>query len=183
MFPSETILCDHLSVMWIRKPIRRLHLRVYPDGSVVVSSPWFCPEDEVRQFVRNNLNWIMRTRQRVQSQPPRTALPNISREQTEELLLFLKDRVEYWRLQMNESPVTWKVRNMRTQWGNCRPQTRRLTFNLQLARVPVHLRDYIIVHELSHLQVPNHSALFYARMALFIPDWKSCRQLLKTYIS
>ena len=172
-----------LHIDWQRKPIKRLHLRVYPDGRVVVSSPWLCSRHEVEQFVEKHLDWIRKTQERLNSptNQPTNSLPAITREQAEELIAYLTERVEHWRGVMGEAPVTWKIRNMKTQWGNCRAATRRITFNLQLARVPNELRDYIIVHELAHLQVQNHSPRFYAHVARFIPDWQQRRKALRQF--
>lgn len=169
-----------IHIEFIRKPIRRMHLHVYPDGRVVVTMPWLMPKRIAQQFVQSQWDWVLTTMDRLQHQPPRV-LPTVSKQQADELIAFLTERVEYWRIRMNEEPVTWKVRNMKTQWGNCRPKMRRLTFNLQLALVDNNLRDYIIVHELSHLQVPNHGPLFKARQSLFLPDWPARRQRLKNH--
>ncbi|MCQ2345531.1 MAG: M48 family metallopeptidase [Paludibacteraceae bacterium] len=106
----------------------------------------------------------------------------VTDEQKRNLIDFLDRRVEYWRVQMGEGEVTWKLRNMKSQWGNCRYRERILTFNLQLALVDDDLKDYIIVHELSHLQIHNHGPLFKARQSEFIPDWPQRRKLLKEYI-
>jgi len=113
---------------------------------------------------------------RVYRRPP---LPEVTNEQKHELLTYLSTEVERWRILMDEAPITWSLRNMRSQWGNCRPQRRKLTFNLQLARVENPLRDYIIVHELSHLKVPNHGPEFKARMTEFMPDWKERKNALR----
>jgi len=113
----------------------------------------------------------------------RPALPEVSPEKKKELIDYLTTAVEQWRITMGEEPITWKLRNMRSQWGNCRPQKRLITFNLQLALVEPRLRDYIIVHELSHLKVPNHGAEFKARETEFMPDWKERRKALKEYLN
>jgi len=175
---------NNLHIDLIRKPIRRLHLRIYPDGKVVVSAPWLMPQRLIQDFVLSKWSWIVTTRERLQQNPPvQRSLPKVSRTQAEELIQYLTENVEKWRLKMGEAPVTWTIRNMRSQWGNCRAQSRRLTFNLQLALVPNCLRDYIIVHELSHLKVQNHGPLFKAREAEFMPDWKERRKQLKEYLN
>jgi len=115
----------------------------------------------------------------VRHRPP---LPEVSKQQREELVDYLTLQVEHWRILMGEEPVTWSIRNMRSQWGNCRPQQRKLTFNLQLALVDKDLIDYIIVHELSHLKVPNHSPEFKAREAQFMPDFRARKKRLNSKI-
>jgi len=171
---------NDIQIDLIRKPIRRLHLRVYPDGSVVATAPWMMPEGEIVEFVKSKWTWVLRARERVRQHPPKP-LPDVSIEQARMLVAYLETHVERWRQIMGEAPVTWKIRNMKTQWGNCRARTRQLTFNLQLALVPDELRDYIIVHELSHLQVQNHGPLFKARESQFMPDWPQRRKALRQY--
>lgn len=165
-----------------RKWIRRMHLRVYPDGRVVVTVPMLMPTWVINDFVNEHSEWIARTQERLRNNPPRP-LPTVTKEQAQELKEWLTERVAYWRQIMNEEPVTWKIRNMKTQWGNCRAASRRLTFNLQLALVDNDLRDYIVVHELSHLQVQNHGPLFKARVARFLPDWEQRRKRLRQAVA
>lgn len=69
------------------------------------------------------------------------------------------------------------VRKMRTRWGSC-SATGRLTLNLKLIQYPKNLIDYIVVHELAHLVVHNHSTGFYQAMARVMPDWERRRDAL-----
>lgn len=188
MHPEKCILIAHnvdiedIHIEVKRKAIRQLHLRVYPDGRVRVSAPWLYPNWMIQSYVEAHLDWIRKSRARLMAQGERPPLPAVSASEQEAFLRWLPERLEYWRVIMGEAPVTWKVRNMKTQWGNCRAQRRLLTFNLQLARIPENLRDYILVHELAHLKVPNHSPSFYAHVARFMPDWAERRKALKSRI-
>ena len=92
---------------------------------------------------------------------------------------YLAAAMAYWRRIMGEANVTWSMRKMRSEWGSWTPRKRKLLFNLELAHVPKGCIDYIVVHELSHLRVPNHSRLFYARVEEFMPDWRERRRELK----
>lgn len=95
--------------------------------------------------------------------------------QREVLHHYLTEKVAYWQHIMREPDVAWSIRKMRSEWGSCTPRKRKLLFNLELARMPKPCIDYIIVHELSHLRVPNHSPLFHARVEQFLPDWRTLR--------
>lgn len=97
------------------------------------------------------------------------------------LLHYLTENVAYWQRIMSEPDVAWTIRKMRSEWGSCTPRKRKLLFNLELARMPQPCIDYIIVHELAHLRVPNHSPLFYARVEQFLPDWRARRKELKDF--
>ena len=84
---------------------------------------------------------------------------------------------------MSETDVSWQIKQMRAEWGSCQSRRRKLMFNLELARVPYECIDYIIVHELTHLQVPNHSRLFEARLERFMPQWRARRQQLNDFVA
>ena len=69
------------------------------------------------------------------------------------------------------------IRAMKSRWGSC-SAARRITLNLRLVQVPKHLIDYVIVHELCHLKVHNHSPDFFALLDRVLPDWRERRQAL-----
>ena len=55
---------------------------------------------------------------------------------------------------------------------------RQITYNAELARVPRELVEYVVVHELTHLQAANHGPRFYALMDERLPVWKFLRRKL-----
>lgn len=163
-----------------RKWVRGIRLVVRPDGSVRISAPIIASSRSIEQFARERLDWIRKTRERVAVQPRRVLRP-VSEEQKQAFIAYLNEAVPRWCTTMGEAPVTMRLRNMKSQWGNCRWRERVVTFNLQLALVPHELVDYIIVHELAHLKVQNHSKTFHDRVQLFIPDEKERRKKLRNW--
>lgn len=68
----------------------------------------------------------------------------------------------------------------RTRWGSCSAKGRlRFTWRLMMAPLPV--VDYVVVHELAHLVVKNHSQLFWGQVASMMSDYAQFRQWLKDY--
>lgn len=67
---------------------------------------------------------------------------------------------------------TFSVKWMKKIWAYCRHKKRALCFNLLLCKKPKECIELSVVHELSHLFVPNHSKKFYAVLSKFMPDWK-----------
>ena len=121
-----------------------------------------------------------------------TVRPNTSEErrgelitgwQRENLRKYLADAVERWSQIMNEENVGWRIKQMRAEWGSCQQKKRTLLFNLELARVPMSYIDYVIVHELVHLSVANHSRLFEKRIEQYMPNWRQLRQKLNDFIA
>lgn len=56
--------------------------------------------------------------------------------------------------------ISW-VTNQQSRWGSCCPEDRTIRISLALADYPAWVRDYVIVHELAHLVVPDHSPAFW----------------------
>lgn len=71
-----------------------------------------------------------------------------------------------------------RIREMRTRWGSCLPQKGVVTLNRQLIFQPLPCVEYVALHELCHLVVPNHSPDFYAVVARWMPDWRERRAML-----
>ena len=67
-------------------------------------------------------------------------------------------------------PSRVDVREM-GKWGYC-TRNGRLSFSWQLIALPEKLREYVVLHELTHLEVFNHSSAFKRRLAVFCPDFR-----------
>ncbi|HEV2392340.1 MAG TPA: SprT family zinc-dependent metalloprotease [Verrucomicrobiae bacterium] len=70
------------------------------------------------------------------------------------------------------------VRNQRSRWGSC---SRRgtVSLNWRLVQAPLHVRDYIILHELAHLLEMNHSRRFWREVARLCPSFEQAEKWLK----
>ena len=67
---------------------------------------------------------------------------------------------------------------MKTKWGTCNIDRKRIWINLQLAKKPMECLEYVLTHELVHLMEKNHTNKFYALVEEFYPTWKEARKLL-----
>jgi len=72
----------------------------------------------------------------------------------------------------------WRIRNMRTRWGTCHVQKKRIWLNLQLTQRAPECLEYVIIHELVHLLEKRHNAVFYAYLDRFCPDWRAIQKQL-----
>ena len=69
-----------------------------------------------------------------------------------------------------------RIRTMKSKWGSCMPQKGVLTINTNLIAAPRECVDYVVAHEFNHFLHPDHSAAFYADLAMVIPRWKQLRK-------
>lgn len=113
--------------------------------------------------------------------------PNTTVEKREQVLqdwyrAQLKELVpEYlvkWQPVIGVQPVEWQIKKMKTKWGSCNIEARRIWFNLELAKKPVKCLEYILVHELVHLLERHHSDRFMGLMDRFMPNWRMHRDVL-----
>jgi predicted metal-dependent hydrolase len=72
----------------------------------------------------------------------------------------------------------WRIKQMKTKWGSCNIEARRIWLNLELAKKSIQCLEYIIVHEMVHLLERHHNARFNHFMDTFLPNWRMIREEL-----
>ena len=97
------------------------------------------------------------------------------REQLKELIPPL---LKKWETKLGVHAKQWAIKKMKTKWGACNVEARRVWLNLELAKKPVPCLEYIIVHELVHLLERHHNDTFTALMNKFLLQWRSRRNEL-----
>lgn len=93
----------------------------------------------------------------------------------ETLVQSIKRKLDY----KKELRVEFKY--FSSKWGVCYPKKNIIILNERLCHLPLELIELVIVHELIHLKVPNHSKSFYAELAIFSPHYKKLQNELKRY--
>lgn len=81
---------------------------------------------------------------------------------------------------MSISANEYKIKNMKTKWGTCNIDKRRVWINLQLAKKPIECLEYVLVHEMVHLLEKNHTHRFNALVEEFYPTWKIAKKTLES---
>lgn len=65
----------------------------------------------------------------------------------------------------------WGIKQMKTKWGTCNIEAKRIWLNLELAKKDPNCLEYVVVHEMTHLLERHHNDRFMALMDKFIPNW------------
>lgn len=80
------------------------------------------------------------------------------------------------RLRLKEPPPI-RVRSMRKRWGSWTPAGN-LLLNVEAVKLPLGCVDYLLMHELCHLRVPDHGKRFWRLLDACMPDWERWRERL-----
>jgi hypothetical protein len=91
---------------------------------------------------------------------------------------YIGERVDYFSQALKLIPGGIKISNARSRWGSC-SQDNHLHFSWRLIMAPCPVIDYLVVHELAHIQEKNHSGLFWGLVGNTIIDYKKQRIWLK----
>ena len=92
--------------------------------------------------------------------------------------VLLPQAVERWQDKVSvRKPMRTLIRNQRRRWGSCSSDGS-LRLNWRVVMAPPPIIDYLVVHELAHLDEMNHSARFWELVARHIPDHKARRNRL-----
>ena len=94
----------------------------------------------------------------------------------------LRKKIEDYTAQYSQSMdldfPEFKIRTMKTKWGSCSTNSKRLWFNIELAKKPLECIEYIVVHEMVHLTERNHNKRFVLLMDQYYPNWQVQKKVL-----
>lgn len=94
------------------------------------------------------------------------------RQQLKELVPAI---IQKWEKTMGVSSNEFAVKKMKTKWGTCNIEAKRIWLNLELAKKPYQCIEYIVVHEMAHLLERNHNSNFVALMDNYLPEWRQLK--------
>lgn len=113
--------------------------------------------------------------------------PNSSTEKKHEILtewyraqlkVQIPPIIEKWGKKMGVNGIEWQVKLMKTKWGSCNIEKKKILLNLELAKKPERCLEYIIVHEMIHFKERHHNERFQYYMDLYLPNWKRLKREL-----
>ncbi len=91
---------------------------------------------------------------------------------------IFEDRITIWSLKMNLKPSKIRLSSAKTRWGSCTGKNV-ISLNWKLLLAPLEILDYVVIHELAHIEQKNHSKKFWSLVEKFDPSWKNKRKWLK----
>ena len=107
----------------------------------------------------------------------RKAMKRWYRKEAEKII---EKRVEFYIPKVNLIPNKIKIKEQKKRWGSCSYKGN-IYFNWRAIMAPSNIIDYIVVHELCHLDYRDHSKKFWQKVESILPDFKDGRKWLKKY--
>jgi predicted metal-dependent hydrolase len=170
---------EAVEVRWSPRA-RRWRLEVPWGEAPRLTVPRGTTETDVQRLLEEKRMWIEDQQRR---QVPRLCLDpsaiseSQARATTREFVSTLA-REEAERIGVEYRRI--RIGGQRTLWGSCSPRGT-LSFNWRLVLAPPEVLDYVVVHELCHLRVPNHSRRFWALVERHRPQWRQQRDWLRDH--
>lgn len=164
------------------KRAKRLNIRVQPFKGVRVAVPCGISMDDAKIFTWAKRAWIRKQLARmgeIEKEILHRAA-NIPPIDIDKAKFQLASRLAELADQHGFSYNKVTFRQQKTRWGSCSAKNN-ISLNLRLASLPDELSDYVILHELVHVRIKNHSALFWQELQRLLPDAKKRALELKHY--
>jgi len=92
---------------------------------------------------------------------------------------ILGGRVFHYSRIIGIEPLDIVVKTQKNLWGSCHYDKKKINLNWQIILAPIEVIDYVIVHELCHIQVPNHSKRYWKKVEKIIPQYRKYRKWLR----
>jgi predicted metal-dependent hydrolase len=80
-----------------------------------------------------------------------------------------------WEKKMKVKVNEYGIKQMKTKWGTCNIEAKRIWINLELAKKSLECLEYIVVHEMVHLLERHHNDTFIAYMDRFLARWRALK--------
>jgi predicted metal-dependent hydrolase len=161
---------------------RRILITVSPGRGIRVAMPRRASIESAIAFVQAKKSWLKKHLARVteyekQKKAFSDIFLNIDKAKAKrQIIARLHQLAE--RYGFSFSKVS--VRNQRTRWGSCSARGN-ISLNIKLVALPAELSDYVLLHELVHIRVHNHSRKFWRELDKYVEDGKARAKKLVEY--
>jgi predicted metal-dependent hydrolase len=168
-------------VLAVSNRAKHLRITVRPDRAVRLTIPRGVSLKRAQQFLNSRIPWIKKHVQRFEElelSHKQMPLPEISKARARVALIGrLEELAELHDFRFNKV----SIRNQKTKWGSCSARNN-ISLNVNLARLPAELSDYVILHELVHTRIKNHSKEFWTELDAYVGgSAKKSSRILRTY--
>ena len=158
---------------------RNIKFSVSTSGRLSMSVPKYTSNFLAKRFLESNRKMIR------EKLPIKNPEEQRARDYQKKVLMkkareYLPYRLEYFAKLYGYKYEKCRLSHANTRWGSC-SSNRTISLNIGLMKVPEKLRDYVILHELAHLNHMDHSKAFWAEVAKHDKNYKIHEKKLKQF--
>ena len=155
------------------KSKRRKTSQIMVDGyEVIVRTPLAKDNSEIKKIIQNKAQWIFKKQLEFRK---RTDVHFVPKKYTKR---FLLKQVNSYATKVGITPSKVNIKKMRTRWGSA-SKNNVINLNEHLLKAPKGAIDYVILHEICHLKIRNHSHRFWELVQKFMPNYEENRKWLE----
>ena len=137
-------------------------ITVRPDKTITVTIPRGGSLSGAEEFLKSKLSWVQKQLQKIDQHAQRQDIPDLDVDLVKaQTNLF--NRLDYFSEKHSFSYNRSGFRCQKTRWGSCSGQNN-ISLNVNIAFLSEELQDYVLLHELVHTKVKNHSRNFWAEL-------------------
>lgn len=151
---------------------RNIRLTVDGKGMIKLTCPYYVADFEILDFLNEREEWIRKALSKQNNTTNLSEYPPLKAKQKRELLYRISNYVGKYEVLLNTKVSKYSIRKMKTLWGSCSFIERTIRFNSMLYYMSDYFLEYIVLHEMAHLFVHNHSKRFYDLIKKYLPDYK-----------
>jgi predicted metal-dependent hydrolase len=155
------------------KSKRRKTSQIMVDGEeVIVRTPLAKDNSEIKKIIQNKASWIFKKQLEFKKRSDVNFVPKKYTKQ------FLLKQVSSYAEKVGITPSKVNIKKMRTRWGSA-SKNNVINLNEHLLKAPKSAIDYVILHEICHLKIRNHSHRFWELVRKFMPNYEENRRWLE----
>lgn len=182
MADSYTIHVDGIGRVFFERSTRAKHvvISIRPFKGVRVAIPTRVSLKQALEFVNLKKLWIQKHLVRIKQMESQRQAVNSTIIDKVDAKKKLTSRLDYLAAQHGLTYNKVTIRNQKARWGSCSYKNN-ISLNIKLAMLSDELVDYVILHELAHTKICNHSKRFWGELDKYVGDGKAMAKRLKEH--
>ncbi len=178
-----------------RRTTKHTYLRLRSMNLIEISTNIYFTKNDAKYLIENKKEWLEKRLQFLKTNclssskyyflGTKYKMGNIKidfdtfyKEKSKEILPKIVDK--YSNI-MKLFPTKLKYRKNKRVWGSCNYKNE-INFNIYLMKLPIELIEYVVIHELAHIQHKNHSKKFWNLVEYHCKDYKEREKLFKDFL-
>jgi predicted metal-dependent hydrolase len=179
-----------------KKNIKHCYLRILDANSIQIRANIYFTINDAKELINRKKDWIESSILKMIKKSINDdeffflgevkkiddyKIENIDTFYKNEIKKILPEKVEEYSKKMNLFPTSISYRKNKRTWGSCNYKNG-LNFNILLMKFPIEVMEYVIIHELAHIEHKNHSKKFWNLVAIHCPNYKEVEKLFKKFL-